>query len=170
MDQYKRHTNAKSVLAVCFTMAEETFHHWRVFANGANGVRVEFKNDAFDAVLKIKNVRAKAVKYKMIREIKKLRPSVDDLPFLKRQPYSDEKEFRIVFVDKSKTMETKEFDINLNCIRRVTLSPWLLESRVDAVKSKIHSIPRCDHIKVYQTTLLENENWKRAATLAGNRL
>jgi len=40
--QYKERTNASSVLALCFAEASETYHHWRVFSSGGDGVCIEF--------------------------------------------------------------------------------------------------------------------------------
>ena len=128
VDQYKKHKKAKSVLVLCCTMAKEKFHHWRVFAEGPEGVCIEFKHDAFNAIFKIENVKAKLVRYKKINAMRKFRPALEELPFLKRQPYSDEKEFRIVYLDYKKKKKAKEFDIDLNSILRITLSPWLPSS------------------------------------------
>jgi hypothetical protein len=40
---YREQQRLKSVLALCFTEATETYHHWRVFAPGPSGVCVAFK-------------------------------------------------------------------------------------------------------------------------------
>jgi hypothetical protein len=42
MSEYRRIKQAKSVLALCFTTAPETYHHWRVFSHGGDGVCIEF--------------------------------------------------------------------------------------------------------------------------------
>ncbi len=34
---YKEKKNLRSVLALCFSQAPETYHHWRVFASGSSG-------------------------------------------------------------------------------------------------------------------------------------
>jgi hypothetical protein len=80
-------------------MGKEKFHHWRVFAKGRDGVRIEFKHNAFDPILQQHqdHVRAGDVKYKKIATLRKRHPKVEELPFLKRQPYSDEEEFRICY-------------------------------------------------------------------------
>ena len=38
----KERSTAKSVLALCFAETFETYHHWRVFASGRDGVCIEF--------------------------------------------------------------------------------------------------------------------------------
>jgi hypothetical protein len=165
VNQYKKHMQLKSVLLLCFTMGTEKFHHWRVFAKGRDGVRIEFKHNAFDPILQQyqDHVRAGEVKYKKIATLRKRRPKVEQLPFLKRQPYSDEEEFRICYVDDKQALKTKVFTIDLDSILRITLSPCLPENQVAAIRANIHAIPGCKYIKVSRSTLLENEAWKRVA-------
>lgn len=164
MDQYKQRQKVKSVLALCFTMADETYHHWKVFTHGSDGARVTFRRkELLDVFAKIKDVRKRPVKYKRIKDVLTFHPAITELPFLKRHPYRDEKEFRIVYDDRDEGVETKGFDIDLACIERVTLSPWMPKGFKDAVKTTIHSIPGCENMRVYQSTLLENERWKRSA-------
>jgi hypothetical protein len=42
MRRYKERKSAKSVLALCFAEASETYHHWRVFSHGSDGTCIEF--------------------------------------------------------------------------------------------------------------------------------
>jgi hypothetical protein len=167
MNQYKEQAELKSVLALCFASATETYHHWRVFTPGSDGVCITFRRDGLLASMP-KGVRARKVRYKLIKELGAFRPSVSELPFLKRRPYKDEREFRIVYDDKKDVVEAKGFDIDLACIERVTLSPWMPKSLADAVKSTIRSIPGCARMKVYRTSLLENEKWKSSALRSKN--
>jgi hypothetical protein len=51
MSEYKRLKNAKSVLALCFAESEESYHHWRIFSAGGDGVRIEFDKTALLAAL-----------------------------------------------------------------------------------------------------------------------
>ena len=165
MNEYKRRMKVKSVLALCFTTTNETYHHWKVFTNGSDGVRIDFKQEEFlAAIKKHKVIQARPVTYKKIAAISHLRPKVSDLPFLKREPYGDERELRLVCVDRDEEIESKEFEIDLACIQRITLNPWLPESLVESVRSTIRLIGgECETMEIYQTTLLENKKWKRAA-------
>jgi hypothetical protein len=132
--------------------------------SGSDGVCIAFKRDELLAVFDTtKSIHKRRVKYKLISELKSFHPPVAQLPFLKRQPYKDEKEFRLVYLDRSEEIEAKGFDIDLACIRRITLNPWMPKPLADAVKLTIRSIDGCKSIEVYQTTLLENERWKRLA-------
>jgi hypothetical protein len=164
MSQYKERKKMASVLALCFSEAHETYHHWRVFTHGSDGVCVVFKREDFLAAFdSIRNVQKGPITYKSISAMKNFHPPVEQLPFLKRQPFKDEKEFRIVYVSRRVEMDSKGFDIDLACIRRITLNPWMPKSLADVVEDTIRSIDGCEKIEVYQTTLLDNERWKRAA-------
>ena len=50
---------------------------------------------------------------------------VDELPFLKRYPYQDEHEYRVVYVDTEKAKEYQDYPIEIEWIKRITLSPWM---------------------------------------------
>ena len=100
MAEYKRIKKAKTVLALCFAESKETYHHWRVLSNGSDGVCIEFdKNKLLSIFEEDTQIRKGYVKYKLIKEIRGL-PSIglEDLPFLKRYPYRDEREYRVVTV------------------------------------------------------------------------
>ena len=85
----------------------------------------------------------------------------DELPFIKRYPYKDEKEFRILFVDRDEIREFKELAISLSWIKRITLSPWMPKPLANGVVSALKGIKGCGKIPVVRSTLIENESWKR---------
>ncbi len=45
LERYRLKSKFRSVLAICFSLHRETFHHWRVFSNGSSGVCIEFDKD-----------------------------------------------------------------------------------------------------------------------------
>lgn len=159
LDLYARRTRAKSVLACCFTQASETYHHWKVFAR--DGVCIEFSKErllhAFEGV----GVRLGTVQYREIRKLTKAPPRVEQLPFLKRYPYRDENEFRIVSCG-HEVAEERSFAFPLNSVRRITLSPFLPEEQVAREKAKIKRIAGCARLPVYRSTVLDNRDWKKA--------
>ena len=163
MSEYKSRKQLKTLLALCFSQAEETYHHWRVFTHGADGVCITFRRAQLLKALS--GLRSGAVTYRKIAELPRLKPRLEDLPFLKRAPYEDEREFRLIHQDGREETETKSFAIPLSCISRVTLNPWLAPPLAKAMKTAIRQISGCAALKVYQTTLLENEQWKKAAML-----
>lgn len=163
VSRFKEITTAKSVLALCFAQQRETFHHWRIFA-GSDGVCFEFHKDKLLlAVAKDESIRPGAVTYKQVSEIAGKQIPTRRLPFLKRYPYADEREFRLLHVDMDKAKEFHDVEIPLSCILRITVSPWMAAPLVKTVKQSMKSISGCERLKVYRTTLLENEKWKKAA-------
>lgn len=160
MSIYKNKKNLKSLLALCFTDAPETNHHWKVFAPGNSGVCIRFKkSELLDSIDAIKNIKHDKVIYKPIDELEHKAPEKNDLPFLKRYPFHDEKEYRIIYTDKSKTLKFKHIKIDLNSISRVVLSPLLHKNLAATLRKNIKSIEGCEHIRIYRTTLNESERW-----------
>ncbi len=88
------------------------------------------------------------------------------LPFLKRDPFRDEAEFRIIFADENEAIEHKDYLINLNCIRRITLSPWMTKTLSASVRTTLRSIEGCERIQVSRSTLVDNEKWQSLASNA----
>jgi Protein of unknown function (DUF2971) len=94
LELYRQKNNLKSVLAVCFTQANETYHHWRVFANGSSGVCISFKRSTLlEAIQKQHGVKSRSVKYLKLVEIRNMTLARKDLPFLKRYAFEHEEEF-----------------------------------------------------------------------------
>jgi hypothetical protein len=164
LSQYKKRKNVQSVLALCFALAPETYHHWRVFSHGCDGVCIEFDKEALLGALQgIEGLRSRKVIYKEIRRARVKRPKVDELPFLKRFPYKPENEFRLIYVGPDEVTDFKEFDIPLHCIMKITLSPWMPKALVQAVGETLQDIDGCQGLAIRRSTLIENEKWKQLA-------
>lgn len=166
IEAYKQGKRLESALVLCFTEASETYHHWRVFSNGSSGICVEFDKSKLLLVLEglapieQRKVTAKRVQYKKIKELRESPPELTEFPFLKRYPFRDEKEFRIIFEDKKNALETKELDIELSSIRRLILNPWMPKSLFGTLKELIRRIDGCEKLVITRTTLVDNEEWK----------
>jgi len=129
LEKYKKNSELETLLALCFTSEHEQFHHWKVFANGVSGVCIEFNAEKLlSHVEKIDGTSFKSVSYRPIKLNQN--PSLGGWPFLKRQVFKDEKEFRIIYENKKVKMTALPITIDLECIKKITLSPWmpLLES------------------------------------------
>lgn len=158
---YREKRDLTSVLALCFTPANETYHHWRVFAEGSSGACISFNQaKLLKAVKKQVGVTAKAVQYLTLADIRDMKVKTAALPFLKRSAYGDEREFRIIYESSGKKEGSLDVAIPLACIERITLSPWIPASLSDHLKSTIKEIDGCSAMKVYRSTLISNENWK----------
>ena len=164
VDQYAKAHGLQSTFALCLTEAPETYHHWRVFTSGSSGVCIEFKKDDLIAhAKKIQNLRAEPVVYKTIKSLRASKPAAPQLPFLKRQAFSDEVEFRLFVARPDPSSEPIRFSIPANAVNRIVLSPWIPKTVSDQVKATIKDIPGFKTVKVYRSTLVENEGWKQLA-------
>ncbi|HEY3443618.1 MAG TPA: hypothetical protein VGK29_22865 [Paludibaculum sp.] len=158
LELYKKGREAKSVLAVCLSEASETYHHWRIFAQSSDGVCIQFRRDLLLETLgSVRNLLHGPVEYIELNRAKP--PALERLPFLKRYPYRDEKEYRIVSVDLKREVETKSFSIPLESVEKITLSPWLPKNLRNVVGETLCSAAGCE-IRVSHTTLLDNKRWK----------
>lgn len=158
LELYMKARKAKSVLALCLSEAGETFHHWKVFTQGSDGVCIQFHREVLlDSLSSIENLLYGPVDYVEINKAKP--PTLERLPFLKRFPYRDEKEYRLVYIDREHEIDFKRFPIPLTAIEKITLSPWLPENLRRVVSETICSVAGCA-VQVSNTTLLDNERWK----------
>src|SRR5260370_10599294 len=161
MGEYKRRKNLKTLLALCFANCPETYHHWRVFSHGSDGVRIEFdKRKMMKSVADV-HITAKDVKYRKIEEFDvHASLTVNELPFLKRLAFKDESEFRVIYENKTRVLITKSFEIDLSAIRRITLSPWIVKSLSESVVANLREIEGCAGLSIYRSTLVDSEKWQ----------
>jgi hypothetical protein len=161
LEVYKEKKKFKSVLALCFTQANETYHHWKIFADSSSGVCIFFiRKKLLSALKEYKDIRSGSVKYYSLREIRSRKPKVYDLPFIKRRAFEDDQEFRIIY--QSAAVKLSKFDIALpvTCISKIVLSPWIHKNLTDSVNHVLHSIPDCGTIEIERSTIVNNKEWK----------
>ena len=153
----------KTLLALCFTDAPETSHHWRVFAPGSTGVCIRFnKSKLLDTVDKQTGFQHQKVKYKTFEKLEKRPPLTNILPFLKRYAYRDEEEYRLIYSDKkAKSKQYKHLKINVNIISKIVLSPLLHKSLVASLKETLKSIEGCQRLTIGITTINDSKRWAR---------
>jgi hypothetical protein len=162
--KYKEKKPLKSVLALCLTKADETYHHWRIFSHGSAGVCIAFHRGRLLRSLRAQlGVVVKDVEYRKVREARRqvAAPKVDDLPFLKRAAFEPEKEVRAIYESKDVDVKFLDVPIELNFILRITLSPWIHDRIKGATKDAIHAIPGCENLDVRRSTLIGNAEWKK---------
>jgi hypothetical protein len=163
LERYQSKRKLAAVLALCFSTKTETFHHWRVFSHGSSGVCVEFGAREFLTAVQGKpGFRCGFVDYCRIDKLEKNPPDVEKWPFLKRLPFVDEAEFRVIYERAELGELSKSIDFNLASIKRVTLSPWMPKSVAESVEALIGSIPGCSEIYVHRSSLIENGRWRNA--------
>jgi hypothetical protein len=164
IDVFKKKRGLNTVLALCFAETNETFHHWKVFSGNVSGVCIEFdKEKLLEHFKGIKNVKICKVKYRKINELKDHRPKEFQLPFIKRHPYRDEKELRIIYSNKNEEIECKAFTIRLDCINKILLNHLLPDALCGSIRDVIQGIYGCKSLRINRTTLIDNEKWKAIA-------
>jgi hypothetical protein len=163
MAEFKRYTRSKTVLALCFAECSQTYHHWRVFSHGSDGVCIEFdKQTLLSYIVDVPGIKYGSMNYKKINDIRKIESlNADELPFIKRQPYAHENEFRIIYTDDNHSLEHKEINADISCINRITLSPWMPSILAKSVRRNLKAIAGCSELKVYCSYLRESERWKQ---------
>lgn len=92
---------------------------------------------------------------------------LEEFPFVKRAAFKDEKEVRILYESATESHLTLDVPIPLECIGRITLSPWLPKKLVGAKKDLVRSIEGCTQIEVVRSTIIASEEWKNIARNAG---
>ncbi|CUK01716.1 hypothetical protein RUE5091_02285 [Ruegeria denitrificans] len=165
LDRYKKAVSAKSVYALCLSRAGQTYHHWRVFAGGPDGVCISFFEDKLKESFEWDpRVEYQDVEYLSIREARSRVPlEDDDLKFVKHSRYKPEQETRVVFTDKRAKTEFPSYDIDLDAVKRITLSPWLSKPLVSSMRKLLKSIDGCRDLEVYRSTLTDFKDWKALA-------
>lgn len=167
LQQYKEKKKLKPVLALCFTQAEETYHHWHVFSSGSAGVCVTFKEQQLmSAVGRVPGLQMGSVRYLTIPQMRARRLKIKELPYFKRAPFKPEDEVRMLWESTAEEKSYLPIPIGLSSISRITLSPWLHPSLSASVKEAIATTPGCRSIKVVRSTLIGNEEWKRYGVAA----
>lgn len=158
---YREKKKLKSVLALCFTQANETYHHWRIFAGGTSGVCIRFRRSKLiRATKKQPGLRIGRVRYLKLGEIRGRKITMEELPFLKRHPFEHEDEFRMIYESKTDAVTRLDIAIPLSAIDRVTLSPWIHPDLCQHLKRMLRSIEGCSALKIVRSTLIGNAEWK----------
>ena len=160
---YRRHIAAKSVYAMCCTMSPERYHHWRIFTDKkkANGVCIEFKREPFQKSLnRMPNVRAEPVKYVSLRKFRQTGSyETENLPFIKRNGYRDEREWRILLTSPKPQDTLFEIPFSLAWVHRVILNPWMEERDREAARQILKSLLE-KTVRVSATFLTNSAEWK----------
>lgn len=167
LSEYKRRNNLKSVLAVCLSEADESYHLWKIFAGHPSGVCIRLRQGILFKTLKANpNIVIAAINYQKMTSARKKELTVAEFPFVKRDGYLDEREVRVIWKSSNQELSNLEIPIPISCIARITLSPWLPKSLVESTKNMLHEIEGCSHIQITRSTIIASEEWKNIAKKA----
>ncbi|HEV7659370.1 MAG TPA: hypothetical protein VGO55_05945 [Allosphingosinicella sp.] len=172
LEAYRKRLGLKAVRAACFSTKPETYHHWRCFAPGLSGACIIFyKDKLLEYVDKRPDLRGGLVKYKTNQQLQRMgKLADDDLPFLKRWPYQDEGEYRVIYEDDLwECDDAHGIDLPLETIKRIVVSPWCPQSLYLSLKSIIRTLDGCNELTVNRSLLVDTEMWKDALTAIHDR-
>jgi len=142
IEKYKQEKRIKSLFAICFLRAPETYHHWKIYA-GECGACIEFdkrkmvnlfKADKFCEIKKVRYWSATTINDK----IKTHEIDIELLPYIKRPPYRGEEEIRGIFIKNEKFKEKiYKLKFQTDCINKITISPWVSDAAYNEIKKSI---------------------------------
>lgn len=98
MNLYRERKKLGGLYGLCAATCSETYHHWRVFTNAADGACIEIRRQDLEASLdELEGARYGEVEYLKLEEVETLGPNdCDNLPFVKRVGFQPEDEYRII--------------------------------------------------------------------------
>ena len=162
--EYKKKKRTPNLFAICFSIGDETIHHWKTYADGISGCCIEFdENKLLSSFRRMKEVRWDDVTYKKIHEIEKMKVKIDRIPFIKRWPYRYENEFRIIWEGKT-SRTTIDIDIDLHSINKITISQGMPSDVSASIKELLREEIKDPSKKINRSTLYENRGWIKAFT------
>lgn len=167
MQEYKRRKSLKSLLAICLSGADESYHYWKVFAGNPAGVCIRLRQGMLLKSLRSNpDILVGEMDYRPMTAARQKQLTLDDFPFVKRRAYIDEAEVRLLWQSDVEERNSYSVPIPSGCIGRVTLSPWLPKSLVDSTRKLLRGIQGCSHIEVVRSTIVASEEWKNIARKA----
>ena len=155
LEIYKNKRGLKSLFAVCFTKGAETIYHWGAFAIKSEACCIEIAGDELINDYRTNGFSAREVSYVQINEMKEKVKSIDQLPFVKRYPYRNEEEFRIIFESKKKHTRPT-LAVPRAYIKKITINQHLPKEIFDLLNEKIE---RAWNIPVNRSTVIKNNRW-----------
>ena len=164
VDEYKRRKELQSVLAVCLSKADESYHYWKVFAGHPSGVCIRLRQGTLlRALQRMPGITVGEMDYRPMTAARQRALTVEEFPFVKRGAYVDEKEVRVIWESATESRSSIEVPMPPSCIARATLSPWLPKALVDTTKQLLRSMEGCAGLEVVRSTIIASEEWKNIA-------
>lgn len=164
LDFYKKEKGFKTLQALCFAECIETSHHWKVYAAGMEGVCIRFnKTKLTNALDRCDHIRHGPMNYPPINKVQNTLNEIDQLPFTKRFPYNGEEEYRVLYTNRKCLRSLQNVPLQISCIERITLSPWLPKAMHNPIKQALRSINGCEELNVTRSTLTSNDRFLKAA-------
>lgn len=172
MDLFAKEMGAMVAYAYCMTGAKETSHHWKVFADTGHGARVIFRRTSLLNGLKNKpNILRGPVIYRKHADLATLAPiPTESLPFLKREVFSDEREYRLVATAPDFLASgSLAVGIKLDWIERIVFASNIPLPLVETLETVIRAQDGCAALKLHFSRMPENQVWAAAFKKASGK-
>jgi hypothetical protein len=157
IEKYRRKKRLKSALCLCFTEADETYHHWKVFAPGSDGVCIVFEKKVLISAIPSEIIHRK-VKYYSNKslEFNAVTTTIDDLPFIKRSQFEPESEFRMLWTSSRNSVSCHDIEFPSESLERIILNPWMPKPLVEAVSVNLQAMFKSDgYLGVQQSKIID---------------
>jgi len=170
MALYKETRQLGGLYGLCAAQCSETYHHWRVFTGTSDGACVELNRPLLEEALSALNgVRFGEVDYLKLQAVERLTAAdVDRLPFVKREGFMAEEEYRIIAETRERQWPSLGIHMPIRWVNAVYLNPWLPRPIADSVKATLRELPGCSKLRVVRSELIDSGRWKQAGdTIVG---
>jgi hypothetical protein len=160
LELYKHKADLKSILVLCFAEAPELFSHWKGYAGNSSGVCIEFDKARLLQYFPEKDgIKSSYMKYETLENLQSRQLALDELPFIKRYGFIDDREFRIISCQNHHTLHRKSVRITLDCISGIILGPMMYKEIALSVEKVIRKIDGCKHIPIRKSHMTHSRRW-----------
>ena len=165
LELYRKLTGSVAIYACCLTDSVETSHHWQIFSNHNHGVCIIFDMDKLLSHFEESGLLHGPMIYSTIKYLKDDRNiPLFDLPFLKRDTFRSEGEYRVVSTNTLGLLAgpTAHVPLDISCIRRIVIGPTVPRELGLMLKRVIAEQAGKYEIKVTFSSLWNNRVWNEA--------
>lgn len=154
LELYRVKKKCKYVCASCFTMAYDSIYHWTAFSKDGVCCKIQFNpKNIMDLFNSYSNLKQGVVIYRDKKHLDDI--TVDQYPFVKREQFECEKEYRIVMA--SNEFETFDITLKEENFREIDLPDGMSNDEFKKVKAEIKTY--LPNVKVSHSTLNNCAQW-----------
>lgn len=165
MSVFAERMHAKEAYAFCMTGTRETSHHWKVFAGSGFGACVIFHRARLLNGLKShRDILKGPVDYRKHADLAALAPiPTEKVPFLKREVFSDEREYRLVATAPAFLASgSLTVAIKLDWIERIVFASSIPRPLVETLEGLIRAQDGSATMNLRFSRMPENQMWAQA--------
>jgi len=167
---YQEKAGIGSLLALCFSEVADTYHHWKIYGSGLEGVCILFRRKKLEKLLKKDTcIEFRKVRYRTLKFFREGGGSLDRMPFYKREGYEAEAEWRVIAKLKQPNEFLYQVPITPDCIDKVILSPWMPASLHATTRKLLREIRGFEKLPVSRSRLISSASWRRAGERMSKR-